>query len=90
MPKRSQKRSRSKVRIPVTKGKLRKYGYAIRSPAGERRRSLRRASNEYGALSVFKKLNVLITFNKNNNPSLADAFKRDRDWVKRNLMKRKT
>jgi hypothetical protein len=70
----------------VTKGKLRKYGYAIRHSAENRRRSLRRAAKEYGPLSVFKKLNVLVTFNKNVNPSLASDFRRDRDWVKRNLM----
>jgi hypothetical protein len=83
----SKRRSkRSKVRIPVTKGKLRKYGYGIRHSAKERHHSLSRAAKEYGALSVFKKLNVLVTFNKNVNPSLASDFRRDRDWVKRNLM----
>jgi hypothetical protein len=80
------RRSRSKVRIPVRKGQLSKYGYGIHNLQKSRHRSLERVAKEYGALSVFKKLNVLITFNKNANPSLAKKFKKDRDWVKKHLM----
>lgn len=88
-PRRSSKRSnrsKSRVRIPVTKGKLSKYGYHIHDLQSKRHKSLERASKEYGALSVFKKLNVLVTFNKNVNPKLSGKFKKDRQWVKKNLM----
>lgn len=86
---RSRSRSRSKVRIQVRKGKLSKYGYGIHNLQKSRHRSLQRAAKEYGALSVFKKLNVLITYNKNVNPSLAKKFRKDRDWLKKHLMTNK-
>jgi hypothetical protein len=79
-------RSRSKVRIPVRKGGLTKHGYGIYKLQKSRHRSLERAARAEGALSVFRKLNVLVTFNKNVNPVLAKKFKRDRDWVRNNLM----
>jgi hypothetical protein len=47
---------------------------------------LEKASTEYGALSVFRKLNVLATFNKNAHPELSNKFKKDREWVKKHLM----
>jgi len=86
--KKSLKRTRSKslVRIPVKKGMLSKYGYAISKPRQVRHQALEKASAKYGALSVFRKLNVLVTYNKNVNPVLAEKFKRDRNWVKRHLM----
>lgn len=77
---------RSSVRIPVTKGKLSKHGYHIDRSAERRHKSLKRASKDYGALSVFKKLNVLVTFNKNVHPKVSKKFKKDRDWVKKNLL----
>ncbi len=77
---------RSLVRIPVKKGMLSKYGYAISKPRQVRHQALEKASAKYGALSVFRKLNVLVTYNKNVNPVLAEKFKRDRNWVKRHLM----
>jgi hypothetical protein len=87
-PKKSMKRSpkKSKVRIPVMKGKLSKYGYHVHDLQTKRYKSLERATKEYGALSVFKKLNVLVTFNKNVHPELSKKFKKDREWVKKNLM----
>ena len=78
-----QRKSRSPVRIPLKKGELRKYGYSSKSPKSERQRSLERATEEYGPLSVFRKLNALATMNKNRNPELAAKFIQDRNWVKR-------
>ena len=80
------KKSRSKVRIPVRKGQLSKHGYGIHNLQRSRRRSLERAAKSEGALSVFRKLNVLVTYNKNVHPDLAKKFKKDRDWVRNNLM----
>lgn len=79
---------RSKVRIPVTKGKLSKYGYAIHKSQQQRRKSLKRASKEYGPLSVSKKLNVLVIYNKNKHPSLSKKFKKDREWLSKTMIKR--
>lgn len=82
----SRSRSRSRVRIPVRKGQLSKHGYGIHKLQKSRHRSLERAAKSEGALSVFRKLNVLVTFNKNVHPELAKKFRKDRDWVKKNLL----
>lgn len=79
-------RSKSPVRIPLKQGKLREFGYSSKNTKFDRQRSLERATEEYGATSVFKKLNALMILNKNRNPSLSTKFKQDRDWVKNNLM----
>jgi len=86
MKRSSRKKSRSKVRIPVRKGQLTKHGYGIHNLQRSRHRSLERAAKAEGALSVFRKLNVLVTYNKNVHPELAKKFKKDRDWVRKNLM----
>jgi hypothetical protein len=84
---RSKSRSKSKVRIPVRKsGELKKYGYDIYISAAERRAALAKAVKKYGALSVFRKLNVLVIFNKNKHPDLSKKFKSDRDWVGKNYI----
>lgn len=82
----SRSRSKSPVRIPTKKGELTKYGYSVYDPQKDRHKSLKRASKEYGALSVFRKLNVLVIYNLNINPKLAKKYKIDRDWIKKNLM----
>lgn len=82
----SRSKSRSLVRIPTQKGLLRKYNYSIHNSQKARHTSLRAASRAYGALSVFRKLNVLVTYNKNTNPELSAKFKRDRNWVRNHLL----
>lgn len=82
----SKRRSGALIRIPVKKGLLRKYDYSVHDTQRVRQKSLRAASKEYGALSVFRKLNVLVTYNKNTNPKLSSKFKKDRDWVRDHLM----
>jgi hypothetical protein len=74
---------RSIVRIPVKKGLLTKFGYDAKSPMKSRRKSLNKACKEYGALSCYKKLNALVTFNKNKSPKLSAKFKKDLDWIKK-------
>lgn len=81
------KKSKSKVRIPVRKnGMLKKYGFSSKLPDQERHKSLERAVQEYGALSVFRKLNAISTFNKNKNPALASKFNADKNWIKKMYM----
>ena len=82
-------RSRSKVRIPIRKtksGMLRKYGYDLHKSAEKRKASLRRASRQYGALSVFRKLNALATLSKNRSPKNSRVYLRDRQYVKAKLL----
>lgn len=81
------KRSRSKVRIPISKeSKLRRYGYGVHKKSKTRRSALSKASKKYGPLSVFRKLNALVVLNKNVNKSNARVYKSDRNWVKSQLM----
>lgn len=79
----SKEKSKSKVRIPVKKeDKLKKHGYDMHRSVMMRHRALHSAMNEYGAFSVFKMLNVLSIFFKNNHPALSEIAKKDREWVK--------
>ena len=42
---------------------------------------------EYGPISIFRKLNAVYIYNKNTNPKISEIFKRDRDWIRKNYMK---
>src|SRR5579872_4138318 len=66
----------------LRKGELKKYGYSSSEVQSDRHKSLSKAVKSYGATSVFRKLNVLATFNKNRSPVLSRKFKSDRNWVK--------
>ena len=44
---------------------------------------------EYGELSVFRKLNAVYVYNRNTNPLISDIFRKDRDWVKKTFFKSK-
>lgn len=87
LKKKSKSRSRSKVRIPVRKsGELTAYGYDVHTSAALRRAALTKAVKKYGALSVFRKINVLYIFNYRRHPDLAKKFKSDRDWIGKNYI----
>lgn len=82
-PRRS--RSTSKVRIHVRKGTLSKYGYSSHLSTAERHHALELAAENEGWLPIFRKLNVLMIFNRNNNPQLSRLFESDKRWVKANF-----
>lgn len=86
----SHKRSKSKspVRIHLTKGSLGMYGYKDVSTKTsiQRRGYLAKALKHEDALPVFRKLNALYVVNKNRNPSLAAIFESDRNWVQSKYM----
>jgi hypothetical protein len=64
------------------KGALTKHGYSTKKSIDARRRALAKAIREYGALSVFKKLNAQYVFRKRYDPRTASVFAADRDWVR--------
>ena len=72
---------------PLKKGELGKYGYSSRLPEKKRVQSLDKAVREYGSLSVFRKLNALVIYNKNRSPETSAIFKHDRDMIKSVYMK---
>ena len=69
--------------IPIEKGKLSKFGYSIKKSARARHRALKKAVEEYGALSVFRKLNAMVILRKRTQPKARRIFEEDRDWIKR-------
>jgi hypothetical protein len=87
MMRKSPRKSKSKIRIPVKKsGELVAYGYSVHESTTSRRASLSKAVKKYGPLSVFRKLNVLVIFNSKRQPELSKKFKSDRDWVGKNYI----
>lgn len=71
-----------KLIVIKEKGALRKHGYSIKKSEAARHRALASAVAEYGALSVFKKLNAQYVFRKRTDPAAARIFEADRDWVR--------
>ena len=69
---------------PLRQGDLKQYGYQqihILS-VKKRHQALAKAVNQYGSLSVWKKLNVLYVFNKHTNPKLSELYNKDKAWIK--------
>ena len=86
---RSKRRSKNKSpKIKLKKGKLKKHGYSdVKNLSSQRRHiALKSAINEYGVLTVFRKINVLwIFFRKNPKfKKLAKIFESDKKWIYRN------
>lgn len=64
------------------KDALRKHGYSVSKSDVARRSALAKAVKEFGALSVYRKLNAQYVFRKNYAPETAARFKADAEWVK--------
>lgn len=81
----SKKNSTRKTRIgPLRSGDLKKYGYTnvTTMTAVQRQAALTKAVKEYGALSIFRKLNAVYILTRTGSPASSAVFKMDRDWVK--------
>jgi hypothetical protein len=78
------RRRSSKVRIPLNKGELDKFGYSNVKLMTETQRhaALVKAMDAYGKLSVFRKLNAIYVLTRNTSPASSKIFKADRDWIK--------
>jgi hypothetical protein len=77
-------RSRETKRIgPLKKGRLSKFGYVHVNELTEAQRhaAIKKAVQKFGALSVWKMINVLYIYNK-SHPKNRHIFKMDRDWIK--------
>jgi len=83
--KRSKRKSKSKVRIPVTKGKL--FGYHVDSLARDRRSLLKSLIRSKKATfsEIIKRLNVLVIYNKRKHPETSKRVKRDLDYIERHM-----
>lgn len=71
-----------KLIVIKEKGALRKHGYSVKKSEMARRRALASAVDEYGALSVFRKLMAQYVFRKRYDPKTAEVFRQDAEWVR--------
>ena len=67
---------------PLKKGELKKHGYAYIEPTEIRRAALKKAIEEFGAISVYHKLDAVYKLSKRTVPMASKVFKSDRNWVK--------
>jgi len=83
------KRKSSRKLFPTLKrGELKKFGYSTSKVTKERREALARAVKKYTPLSVFRKLNVVQILTKNRSPKSSAKFGKDKEWIKRNFLKK--
>jgi len=69
---------------PLRKGDLAKFGYTTVTAMSESRRhlALRAAVQEYGSLTVWRKLNAVYIYTRHTSPASSAIFLADRDWVR--------
>ena len=75
----------------LEEGNLFKFGYehVVKMSAKDRHAALTKAVNEYGYLTVFRKLNAVQVYTRHTSPDSARIFLRDRNWVRRIFGNRK-
>ena len=68
----------------LRKGELAKFGYAniAKLSIKERREALRKAIQEYGSLSVWRKLNAVHVYTRRTAPTSSRIFKEDMNWIR--------
>ena len=66
---------------PLRKGELSSYGYSFRSSDSQRHEALRKAVDEYGALSVVHKLDAIAKLTLRTSPKAHRVFAEDKDWI---------
>jgi len=67
---------------PLRKGELSKYGYTLKIAESQRRKALKKAVDEFGALGVYRKLDAVVKLTSRTIPDASKLFEKDRDWVK--------
>ena len=81
--KRTKKKSIGKLR----KGDLIKYGYQYRLSDAKRQIALKRAIKQYGAVSLYRKLDAVAKLSVRIAPDASKTFGKDRDWVREKYIK---
>ena len=69
---------------PLRQGELARFGYkkVIELSTARRHLALAAAVKEYGALSVWRKLNAVYIYTRHSSPASSEVFRSDRDWIK--------
>jgi hypothetical protein len=70
---------------PLRKGELAKYGYisVAKLDVAERHSALKKAIDEYGSLSVWRKLNAVHVYTRRTSPATSAVLKEDMDWIRK-------
>ena len=66
------------------KGELIKYGYQYRLSDALRRKALEKAVKQYGALSVYRKLDAVAKLSVTKASNASKIFSKDRNWIRNN------
>ena len=66
----------------LRKGELKKHGYIYLKSSEERHAALKKAVQEFGALGVYHKLDIIAKLSKYRVPNAARIFKEDRNWIR--------
>jgi hypothetical protein len=76
---------------PLKEGELGQFGYHTVSslPSKARHAMLAKAVAQYGALSLFRKLNAISIYTRRSSPGSSAIFLADRDWIREQYMKKK-
>ena len=69
---------------PLRKGELAKYGYVHVNTLtiAQRHSALRNAIDDFGSLSVWRKLNAVAVYTKHTSPQSSRIFKEDMNWIR--------
>lgn len=70
----------------LKKGDLIKYGYQYRLSDLSREKALQKAIKQYGATTVYHKLDAVAKLSTRTAPDASRIFSRDRNWVKSTFM----
>ena len=71
----------------LRKGELIKYGYQYRLSDALRRKALEKAVKQYGALSVYRKLDAVAKLSVTTAPDASKVFGKDRNWIRNSYKK---
>lgn len=67
---------------PLRRGELIQFGYSYHLDSSARHKSLEKAIKQFGALSVYRKLDAVAKLALRQAPRAAHVFAEDRDWVR--------
>ena len=81
------KKRRTRSIGKLRKGELIKYGYQYRLSDALRQKSLKKAVAQYGALSVYRKLDAVAKLSVRTAPDASKIFAKDRNWIRENYRK---
>lgn len=65
----------------LKKGTLSQHGYRVSGSDAARHRALDKAVDDYGALSVFRKLKAVATYSHHTSPANFEIFNKDAEYV---------